>query len=419
VADYTPTIPEYDRLAQFCTYQDCVDRLLIYFDRPNRSRDKYLARQAVENALSTYQNAALWKWLTEIWTLRTTAAYDTGTITYDHTGGTAERLVTLADGTWPADAAYGTVVIDDVLYQVASRLGDTTITLRADCNPGADVAAGASYMWWRHSYALPCDWWKLCDPVDTELGTGGPDMEYRPADEIEGYIRSMSVTPVSRPTSYTIARDPRRGCLCLMMAPPPNEVRTYQFVYHRLPRPLRVYKYASGTVTVAAGATAVTGSGTAWTSDHVGSVLRIGSSGSLEPTSQFGNLVTDDQKDIESNPAAYTRIITAVGSATSCTVDAAIPSAVSAARYVISDPLDIDWTVASKAFQRRAEYEFSVLAQDFENQAKRLAIAENEMEIAKWSDVRDVAPDAIARPWWLGSSLWAGTSNVNTDYDAA
>ena len=83
--------------------------------------------------------------------------YATGTIAYDHTGGTHELQVTLSGGTWPTWAIEGMIEIDGVDYGVATRISDTVILLDANNNPGADVAASTSYDLHKDDYDLPDD----------------------------------------------------------------------------------------------------------------------------------------------------------------------------------------------------------------------------------------------------------------------
>lgn len=88
---------------------------------------------------------------------KTATTYNTGTVSYDHTGGSSERLVTLSGGSFPAwvdtDAA---ITIAGVRYPIASVLSSTTLTLNAASstntvnNPGADV--GSTSNWSVSSY---------------------------------------------------------------------------------------------------------------------------------------------------------------------------------------------------------------------------------------------------------------------------
>ena len=83
--------------------------------------------------------------------------YSTGTIAYDHTGGTNERQVTLSGGTWPSWAVDGMIEIAGVDYAITTRVSDTVLVLADNNNPGADVAASTSYNLHKDDYDLPDD----------------------------------------------------------------------------------------------------------------------------------------------------------------------------------------------------------------------------------------------------------------------
>ena len=98
-----------------------------------------------------------WSFLMPTATLSLNGAYSTGTIAYDHTGGANELQVTLSGGTWPSWAASGMIDIAGNDYPVESRVSDTVLTLDANNNPGADVAASTSYNLHQDDYELPDD----------------------------------------------------------------------------------------------------------------------------------------------------------------------------------------------------------------------------------------------------------------------
>jgi hypothetical protein len=75
--------------------------------------------------------------------------YSTGTIAYDHTGGTFERMVTLTGGSFPTLlATNGAIQIAGTWYTIAAWVNGTTLQLNSGAgnNPGADVAGGTSYV---------------------------------------------------------------------------------------------------------------------------------------------------------------------------------------------------------------------------------------------------------------------------------
>lgn len=98
-----------------------------------------------------------WSFLMPASTLSLNAAYSTGTITYDHTGGANELQATLASGTWPSWAASGMIEISGNDHPVATRVSDTIITLDSNNNPGSDVAALTTYKLHQDDYDLPDD----------------------------------------------------------------------------------------------------------------------------------------------------------------------------------------------------------------------------------------------------------------------
>src|SRR5690606_12812154 len=120
-------------------------------------------RQAVLDGYDDVHHGAEWTFLYAPLQIALHAPQTSSTIAYDHTGGAYERVVTLAAGSWPDWAAYGTLKIGNALYQVATRESATQLTLREDSNPGDDVTAGTSYTLYQSSYPLPADFFRLRD----------------------------------------------------------------------------------------------------------------------------------------------------------------------------------------------------------------------------------------------------------------
>lgn len=417
MTDYIPQTPERSRDTEIVTYQDAIDRLLIHFDRPAGERDVYLMRKSIADALRKLGNHP-WTWYTGKFTLHTEASYDTGTITYTH----STLTVTLADGTWPANAAYGAIEIDNVVYLVASRVSDSQITLRTDGNPGENVAAGTEYCWFRESYTLPPGFVSMEEPKDTAFASGGADMLRVRKGAILAVRRLYSAVPMSCPAYCTIERDPRREGRVLAVAPPPSEARIYEFIYRRSPRMPGPPKYSTGTATATSDSTTVTGSGTTWSSRHIGCVLRISETAGIEPTGPCGSRKQSGSLDVFYNAAALTRVIIAVPNATTLTLDSAADVSLSGMSYTISDPLDVDWETCGEYFDRLAE---SLLATNAHETAKsdrggdpirqRRELANNAFhEAANRDRMNDSVPSTA--PWWTDWTAFLGPSNVSTEY---
>ena len=407
---YTPRIPEKSLSPEFWTYQDAVEWLLDFYGRTTGSpRDLRMAKRAVANAYREIAQAHAWKCYRAAYTFHTSADYDTGTVAYDHTGGTYERMLTLTSGTWPTDAAYGELKLDSYgAYPVEARKSDTVITLTQDQNPGVDIAAGESYDWWRTSYPLPIDFQKMAEPLDETDGWGIPGLRYMEPEAFFGLTRWWATTTVSQPGAYTIYQDRRTGLQSIMLGEPPAEIRSYGFQYIRTPRPLRVSKYATGTATVESGSVTLEGTGTVWTSEHVGCIVRLSSNSTQQPTSVFGS------HDGIDNPAALTRVVSSRTDADSMTLDVASDVTLSGKRYTLSDPVDIDWPVMGTYFQRLMEYHYAVLANDIEGRTTRKAWAEAEYHHATGADQRLLSPGFSP----LGRSWPYVSGSVVTDMDS-
>lgn len=256
-----------------------------------------------------------------------------------NSGGASERMVTLTTGTWPTWARFGTLRINNVNYAVATRESSSVITLEENNNPGEDVASGTDYTIFRESYALPAGFKQLLSPLydlssSYEIGFVHPSAWLQ-----DRRYSSGSGTPLA----FTIMGGRQyHGQDMVWLSPAPSEARNYDCVYLRAARPLVTEEYSTGTVSCTASGTTLTGTGTAWTSAHKGAVLRLSSS-TTAPTAPHG-----------SNPAAQERIITAVASATSLTVDSAFDSSLTSVKHCISDPVDVD-DVMLTLFLRTAE----------------------------------------------------------------
>ena len=352
MADYRPQIPAADRSLHVSTFADAISELLDAFDVDSNGRHSRVARRAILEAYRDLPFRHKWHYYRAIGQVNTVASQSDGTIAYDHTGGASERLVTLTGSTWPTDARFYEIVIDSQIYKVESYVSSTTITLTQDSNPGADVAAGETYELFRKCYPVPVDFRKggsLLELTDSFW----PD--YVSAEQVLDRM-VHAYTPQSDPDCYTIrSAQEYYGGLVFEFAPPPSSAKVYNYYYEREPSPLLMFgsnpEYSDGTVSVSS--VTVTGTSTAWTSNMVGCVMRFPQAGTIGPTS---GLVGNDLYD---EPYAEQRIIQAVGSATSITLDTALSGTYSGSRYTIGSPLDVAHGAMHTALMRLAEANFS------------------------------------------------------------
>jgi hypothetical protein len=350
------------------TYSDILE-FLLRLENTQDTRVRMMAQAAILSAYQEFPLMRRWKYYYARGRVVTDAEYSTGTVAYDHTGGSNERQLTLSSGTWPTNAARGWVLIDNREYRVASRVSDSIITLSVNSNPGEDIAAGETYVWWRDTYPMPLDFVGADAMIDHNEGwyaaheSPGTTLNWRANDQ-------SSNTPLSK----TFLSDPDyAGVMAVMFDPPPDESYYYDFMYVRSPIPMRVLDYSTGTVSVSS--TTVTGVDTVWTDDMVGTLIRLPRSGVNQvPTGLDGLYRYAEQ-----------RVVTAVASATSLTIDAVLSGTYSGVKYRISDFIDLDYNVMMEAFRKMCEYRFAenLSRQD---QGTRFRSYTNALTIAKEAD---------------------------------
>jgi len=368
------------------TYQDLVNRILDapYGEYARDGRNERIAKRAVLNAYRDLPKLHRWGYFERVDTVPTVASQATGTIQYDHTGnGAGERVVLLSGATFPATEAYlYHIIIDAVTYPILEYINSTTVQLSIDSNPGADVAAGSSYTLFRSLYTGPTNL-RRCSPL-VDLSRGDELQPMSPTEALRA--KSGSYQPQT-PYGYTMRNAGEfYGNMLFEIIPPPASARTYTYVYEASPRPLRIEKYSTGTVTSSAGTTSIEGVGTAFTSDHVGAIIRLSADGVTEPSCLEGSLEAD-------NPFVIQRSVISVTDSDTLVVDSAIPTSYSAVKYTISDPLDVESQSMYSALEKLANAYFSELA-NRDDAAFYRQLFERELVAAKIADnhMRDAIP---------------------------
>lgn len=329
--------------ATLYTYKDMVDHLLDWLGANPTGEARRDARGAVINAMLLLTSSHNWSYYYQQGRINTVAPYTTGTITYDHTGGTYERMVTLAVGTWPSWASQGVLILNNITYEIASRKSDTVITLGVHNNPGTDVGAGTSYTIYQDSYPLPTD----CRAIGELILSGYVYcLEF---DRLGDLLQRRRIyRGQAMPRVYTIVgSSDYMNVMQVVFYPPPDTIYPVDFVYQRRPRGLATEDFHEGRVATTADSATITGSGTNWASRHLGSVFRLSRTREL-PTSPFGD-----------NQPVCNRIVVAVNSATSITLDDTVPETFASAPYLLSDPIDIEDGAMLVALLRCAEFQLS------------------------------------------------------------
>ncbi len=371
------------------TFKDLIDHLTDWVGANPGAEVQRDARRSILGGLRDLSTAHRWSYFYSRGKLHLSAPYATGTIAYDHTGGASERLVTLSDGTWPSWAALGILVLDNIGYEVSSRLSDTEITLTSASNPGEDVAADTSYSLYRDTYPLPTD---LVSIGQIILASQARCLSFEhPNSWLE---RQRIFHGQSQPYAYTVRGSPDYlGNMAISFYPPPDQDYQAEYIYQRLPRDLKLDEYKTGSASTTSGSTTVTGAGTNWTSRLVGTVFRVSRTSSDYPTGLVGP-----------NPAAFERLVTAVNSTTSLTLDSAASETLGPVKYLLSDPIDVEPGAMLTALLRSIEYQMAH-ARRMRDRELSEAQYNRALILAREADSRNFTDERLGQGWWYGERL--------------
>lgn len=305
----------------FRLFSDQITQLSDQFPESSNSKAVRLQKLAINTAYRNIGGVHPWSYLRRRAQVNTVAPYGTGTIAYT----ASTRVLVLTDGTWPAWAAGGTLVINSALYKVESRDSSTQLTLVSDRSPVDDIASGTSYSIYKAEYLLPADFMRLEDLA--EVGRAW-DMQYIPPEEILNWARTLYQP--TRPWRYTVrgAQYGPRSRMAVEFIPPPSSAQTFDVVYEAKPR-ARTLSAAYTTGTISISGTTVTGTGTAFTDAMEGCVLRVGDANEI-PTDENGDTPFSAEYEIQSVTSGT--VLTLTTSATTA----------SSVKYLIDDPVDVD-----------------------------------------------------------------------------
>lgn len=295
-----------------------------------------------------------------------------------NSGGTYERELTIAAGTWPSWAAFGKIIIDSVHYDVEDRKSSTVLTLTAQSNPGADVAALTTYNIYREAYPLPVNFRALSKIIDTG---NQREVQIVSSEQQQFSTQTCYQTP-GTPWQATIRGDNEYfGSMGIVFSPPPDAIGHYDILYHRSPRDLNIEKYATGTVTTSG--TTVTLVGGTFSEDCVGSIIRFSESATV-PSSVVG--FAGGASPV-SNRYYAQRTVVSRTSSTVVEIDSGLTTNVAAKAFLLSDPLDIEYHAMFGALKARAEAEFHRF-RDRKGWETKMAYADKMFRLAVEADNR-------------------------------
>lgn len=367
------------------TFGDCVEMLTDYLGGSPITVEQRAARNAVIMAYNDLTAERSWRYFYKHARIHTSAPVTSGTITYDHTGHAAgERALIHSATNWTTLASWAAgarVVVGDVVARISSiSSGTPTVAfLDEQLTFPADIAAGTSYTLYRAIYDLPIDF-RAIHSFHTE---NKYRLSWTSFDQWMDLERTYATTSGTGWTAALTGSEDVYGQKAVALWPYPDAAETLDYVYQRYPRDLRFTGWGTAETagTITNSGAAVTGSGSSFSSNMVGAILRFGTSSAL-PTSLAGG-----------NPYADQAVVASVASSTSLTLDRTPATNYSAVKYTISDPMDLHRSQLP-ALVRGAEYQLAmVLGKDSQQKFREYQYALN---LAKQGDADMLDPRRLA-----------------------
>jgi hypothetical protein len=245
-----------------------------------------------------------------------------GTVTFDVSTNTLTKQTGEA---FPANAKYYKVRIGNVVANVATRSSDSALILDSTLTFNANISSATAATLYRSVYPMPSDFRSIDSPIDENTWTS---FRYVTPDQAMKMERAQDVQ--GSPSYWTVVKDPDSLTgFALKVLGYPTQTETLDFTYRRTPRQLRLsgHETASRAGTIASSGTAITGTASTFSSDMVGSILRVGTT-ALHPDTL--NSVNPFKAEVEI--ATYT-------SATAIAIANTIGT-YSGVKYIVTDPVD-------------------------------------------------------------------------------
>jgi len=363
------------------TFADILEAANDFIGALSASAAQRDLRRAVQNAYREVLNAHRWTFSLKQGRVVTQAAHTTGTAAYEHTGRQVTFSSTLPSWVSDTDKLIALKISGtNALHLVDSYVDSTHVTLDATLNPGADVSA-SSFQLYPLAYHLPHDFHCFDGPWSETYWRWGRRVDYQQMMALHRFNDTTGDL-----VAYCLRADPDlHGTWSLYLYPANDESETIDFLYQRYGRQLRHSGHAANdrAGTIAINGTAVTGTGTAFSSTMVGALLRVGDTSNV-PTGLEGLYPYSEQQTIS-----------AVTDATHLTLSQSL-STTSGAKYYVSDIVDIEYAAQEALFacvRKHLAYQ-----RNMKNKAEFAAEYRDALLRAKGADNRDRQTEVIGRP---------------------
>jgi hypothetical protein len=369
------------------TYYDLVENLITTSGGGAQDAEQRDIRTAVQRAYQELGWIKDWEFHQQTGRVVIEPAWQ-GEVTFVASTRTITKTV---GDPFPAGAAYCFIRINDVIAKVATRTSSSVLVLDSALTYPEDFSTSTVALLYRTLYPLPTDFRNLDRPIDEHSWSAFSYVSQDEAMKIERVLDAQG------PQAYwTVTRDDITGGWAIRIIGYPARLETIDFTYRRSPRQLRYsgHETATRAGTVTASGTTVTGTGTSFNSAMVGSIIRIGTA-------------SDSPETISGlNPYVSEAKITAVGSATSLTVNTSLTA--SSAKYLITDPVDFPPGMTN-CLHSATEYWLARIRNQKADQA--FSLYQRDLRLAMEND--QLAPLSGARRVMWDLSGWRSTPQAD------
>ena len=364
--------PSRSRRATLLTFADAVDHLLRVEEiNPNEPRAVERAQIAVQTAMNSFvtHSSQGFRYYNATDHIVVEASATLGTMTI------ASGVVTPVTATFPSWIDFASLRVNQKSYPVK---GYTASTLTIDAGLADGTYTGTSFD--HSSIRLPADYRRRGSLTDGSKFWPIVDVPGGALQSYRDYYQLATANATSRVFAATTGDQRFQGELMLAIWPPFASRTELSLFYERYPARCDTHRFGTGLMDVTG--TTVTTVDSILTSDHVGSALVMSTDGAEEIRSSLSSRTLIGAQ----------RIITAVASATSCTIDNTISaSPITGRTFYISDVVDVMPGPSTDALLRLAEYEVargSKLTKYSKSLPARWKEFRNQMDIAQVDDSR-------------------------------
>lgn len=370
----------------YLTYFDAVEHLITASYGGPQDAEQRDIRTAVQRAYAELAQIRDWTYYHVHGRLITARTYSVGTVAMPTT-----TTVTLSGGSFSdagmtaANAKHWSLKVGDTVFPVRSYESATAITVALENH--STVPAGTAYTLYRSTFGLPADFRNLDEPSSEFNWQAGSYVTPDQAMKLERVANSSGA-----PYHWTIIKDPMTDGWAIRLIGYPTVAETVDFSYRRAPRPIRYsgHEASARQGSIARSSSAVSGTGTAFTLDMVGSILRVGTT---QPPGSLSSL----------SPYVSETVITAVGNATSLATQSS-GTVSPGTQYAVTDPLDLAPHMHN-AMYSAAEYWLARIR----NQKPDNAFAMYQRDLRLAMEMDQLAPlSGRSREMWHGGG-WRST----------